>query len=359
MGAIPVGWWEARGRPLRALPRWAAILALLATALALAWSGVAVDRFLTFLEAREAAAADVSYSDVALYEQIHKRVAAGEDYYHAALAEQRQHDYPTRPFVTVRPPTTAWGTALFGLEGWRVIAVLMLLGGVLAWVGKLSPLTLASERVAAALLLAGAGIGATFEKAGLIHELIAGLALTLSLGLYRPSRWWPSLLAAVLAVAVREIAIAFVLMWLVLAASQRRWRECAALGVVLALFAVAMVFHAQAVIAEQLPGDQSTNGWTGLMGPVMPLTGIARLSPLLLLPGWLAGPLALLPLLGWIGLGGRTGLIATLWFLGFGVAVSLFARPENFYWMLLILPAYFAGLALVPRALADLVKAAR
>lgn len=362
--ADPVASWEALGRPLRALPRWGAILVLLATALSLVWSAVAVGDFLSFLERREAAYAEERYPDIELYAQIHQRVAAGENYYHAALAEQRAHDYPTRPFVTVRPPTTAWGTRLFGLEGWRIVAIGLLFGGVLAWVGALSagasgPATLLSERIAAALLLAGAGIGAAFERAGLLHELIAGLALTLSLGLYRPNRWWPSLLAAALAIAIREIAVAYVLVWLAIASSQRRWREVAALLALLALFALAMVLHAQAVVAEQMPGDAPTNGWTGFMGPVMPLTGIARLSPLLLLPGWLAGPLALLPLLGWIGLGGRTGLVATLWFVGFGAAVALFARPENFYWVLLVLPAYFAGLALVPRALADLVKSAR
>ena len=114
--------------------------------------------------------------------------------------------------------------------------------------------------------------------------------------------------------------------------SQRRWREAAAVATLLALFAVTLTLHAQAVMAGQLPGDKPTPGWTGMMGPVMPLAGIARLSPLLLLPGWLAGPLALLPLLGWIGLGGRLGLFATLWFLGLATAVALFARPENFYW---------------------------
>ncbi|OYW45752.1 MAG: hypothetical protein B7Z08_01810 [Sphingomonadales bacterium 32-68-7] len=354
----PIGRWEALGRPLHALPRWGAILVLVAALLSLAWSAVAVGGFVAALEHSEAEQAHSRYRDIDLYAQIHARVAAGEGYYAAALAEQRAHGYPTRPAVTVRPPTTAWGTALFGLQGWRIVAVLLLFGGVIAWLGALAPGTLAWERIAAAVLLAGAGIGATFERAGLIHELIAGLALTLSLGLYRPNRWWPSLLAAALALAVREIAAAYVVVWLTVAVAERRWRESAALAALLAGIVLALVLHAQAVAAERLPGDLTSPGWSALIGPVMPLAGMARLSPLLLLPGWLAGPLALLPLLGWIGLGGRTGLFATLWFLGFGTAVALFARPENFYWVLLVLPAYFAGLALAPRALADLVRGA-
>ncbi len=91
----------------------------------------------------------------------------------------------------------------------------------------------------------------------------------------------------------------------------------------------------------------------------LPLYALASLTALLFLPVWLAAPLAMLPLLGWLGLGGRLGLFATLWFAGFLTMVALFARPENFYWVQLTLPALFAGFAFVPRALADLAFAIR
>ena len=76
-------------------------------------------------------------------------------------------------------------------------------------------------------------------------------------------------------------------------------------------------------------------------------------------PGAAVLAVAVLPLLGWLGLGGRLGLFATLWFAGFLTMVALFARPENFYWVQLTLPALFAGFAFVPRALADLASAIR
>ena len=75
------------------------------------------------------------------------------------------------------------------------------------------------------------------------------------------------------------------------------------------------------------------------------------------LPDWLGAPLSVLTLLGWLGLGGRLGLTASLWFAGFIVLVALVARIDNFYWLALLVPAYGAGLALAPRALADLVAA--
>jgi len=355
----PIGWWEALGRPLRALPRWGALLVLLLGAALLVWSSVSVERMYGEQRAKEAgiAAKDGHFGDIDLYRQINQRVRAGESYYAAALSEQRAHNYPTRPFVTVRLPTLAWTDRLWGESGWRIIAIGALLANIAAWIGALSERGLALERAAAALLIPAAGIGAFYEHVGVVHELIAGLFLSLALGLYRPHRWWPSLIAAAAALAVRELAVPFVLLWAVFAAWKGRRAEFRAVVALLIVFALGMALHALGVAGARMPGDIASPGWTGMLGLPLVLTSIVRLSPLLAVPSSIAGPLALLPLLGWIGLGGRFGLFASLWFIGFGLAVALFARANNFYWVLLMLPAYAVGLALVPRALADLVMA--
>ena len=196
-------------------------------------------------------------------------------------------------------------------------------------------------------------------RAALIHELVAGLLLSLALFLYQQKRWWPSLAIAVLALAVRELAAPFVLLWLVFALVQRRWSEAAAVAAVLIAFGMALYFHAQAIEALALPTDRASPGWDALTGAALPLLALSKLTALLLLPAALAAPLAVLPLLGWASLGGRFGLFALLWFTGFFLAMALFARVENFYWIMLVLPAYAAGLAFVPRALAQLVLALR
>lgn len=345
-------------RPLQSLPRWVAAAMLMLSAASLGWSALAVGSFLSVQEARRTAQVEADFGDVELYSRINARVRDGESYYTAALSEQRQHDYPTRPFVTVRTPVMAWGDLVWGAVGWRVIAVLLLLGNVLAWIGALGRAT-TGERAGAALLLFMSGAGAFFDKVGLMHDLICGLLLSLSLGLYRRDRWLPALLAAAAAVAVRELALPFVLLWGVFAWAEGRRREVLAVAVVLLVFVCGMLLHSAWVDAARLPGDRASPGWHGMLGPVMPLTSIAELSPLLVLPPVWAGPLALLPLLGWMGLGGRLGLFATLWFAGFGLFVAIFARWANFYWVLLMLPAYLAGLALVPRSFADLLRAIR
>jgi len=360
--AIPdiVGWWSAMERPLQRLPRWGAALVLALTVALCAWSAPAEYRY------GHHASSEIhkrlkrgDRRDFDLYETIAKRVSRGESYWHAALDEQRHSRYPTKPFVAVRTPIMAWGYAVWGLLGWRVIAIGLWFVTVLGMVALLPAHVKFPERAAAAIAAAVFGTAAYLPKVAMSHEILSGLCLSSALVLYRPGRWWPALLLAACGLAIRELALPFVVLWAAFALSQRRWREFAAVVAVLALYAVGMALHAQAVLAERLPGDLHSQGWSGMQGLPLPLFGLVSVTPLGKLWWWLGPPLALLPLLGWIALGGRKGLFATLWFAGFLLMVSLFARYENFYWVSLILPAYGAGLALVPRAIIELVTVLR
>jgi hypothetical protein len=352
--------WEALGRPLRHVPRWAAALLLIATAAACLLSVPAVDSYGAFSRAANDERLEAGgRADFDLYEAIDRRIAAGESYYSAALDEQRASRFPTRPFVTVRPPTLAWSSLVLGLGGWRVAAFALWLASILGLYSALAGKAGKPERIAAALCAAAAGAVAGIKEVGLSHEIVAGLLVSASLALYRRERWWPSLVLAACALSIREMALPFLLLWAAFAALERRWREFAAVAAAILLFAAGMALHAQAVFAQQLPGDLVSPGWTGFQGPALPLFGIVTVTLLQMLPVWLAAPLAVLPLLGWLGLGGRLGLFATLWFAGYALAVGLFARQENFYWLALLIPAYGAGLALVPRALGDLMAALR
>jgi hypothetical protein len=354
----PVGWWCALGRPLARLPRGGAIALLLALLLALGWSSLATTSLASADDARVAAKSGEAIGDLELYRLIHERYAAGESYHAAAVAEQRRNDYPVRPFVTVRLPTLAWIDVQLPAWAAKGTAILLLGAILLAWIRTLEPLARRTEWMAAILLLTLGGAGLLDARVLQFHELVAGALLTLALGLYRPGRWWPALLAAAAALAIRELALPFLLLWATLAALERRWREAAVVVAVVALFAIALWFHAQAVAPHVLPGDPGSPGWQAFNGPQIALFALSRLTALTFLPVWLAAPLAVLPLLGWAALGGRPGLFASLWFAGFGLAMALFARGNNFYWVLMVLPAYGAGLAFVPRAIAELVKVA-
>lgn len=355
--------WEALGRPFTHLSRRGAALVLAVLMAAMAWSAWANAPDEQAAPARVAtttatpATTDRPRGDMALYARINARMAAGEGYYAAALNEQRESHYPTRPFVAVRLPTLAWLQALIGADGVRYLAMAVVLACLWALNTRLATLASLEERIIASALLVAGGAAALSPVAGFDHDFVAGLLLSLALLLYRADRWWPALLAAGAALAVRELAAPFVLLWLGFAIAGRRWREAGALAVLLAFFAAGMGLHAMAVGAERLPGDLGSQGWGALSGYGLPLAGLGQLTGLRFLPPILAATIAILPLLGWAAIGGRIGLFALLWFGGLATMLALFARPENFYWVELALPAYAIGLAFVPRGLAELGRA--
>jgi hypothetical protein len=357
--------WDALGRPFAHLPRWAAALALALLAAAMGWSALATAPGDQPERASVAAMPSISPNpqgrakgDMALYARIAARVTAGEGYYSAALDEQRAGHYPTRPFVAVRLPTLAMLQAVIGVDGVRYAQMALVLACLWALNRREAPLAAWPERLGASALLALGGGAALNPVAGLDHDFSAGLCLTLALLLYRRERWWPALIGAALALAMRELAAPFVLLWLAFALAEQRWREAGAVAVLLALFAGGMALHFAAVEAGRVPGDLASQGWTALAGYRLPLTALAHLTGLRLLPVSLAAPLAILPLVGWAAIGGRIGLFALLWFAGLFTMMALFARPENFYWVQLALPAYGVGLAFAPRGLFDLFQSA-
>lgn len=358
MAADPVARWDALARPLASLPRPLARVALVLLAAALAWSAFAIPPFELPTAGVAPAGASRDIGDVELYVRINARMHAGQDYYSAAVAEQQANDYPTRPFVTVRTPVLAWGDAVWGQAGWRAIAILLLAGNVIAWNLALAIRANLAERAGAAVLLVLAGLAALIGPVGFAHDLVAGLCLSLALALYRPDRWWPTWLLAAAGLGARELAAPFALLWLAWALVRRHWREAAAVAGLIALFAVAMALHAHAVALADGGTGKHAPDWLGMQGPGVVLSGLWKFSALQALPRALAGPVALLALVGWIGLGGRNALLAVLWLLGMTLGFSIVARPTGDYWAQMLLPLWPGGLAFAPRALADLAGAA-
>lgn len=363
-GASLLERWDALGRPLRHLPRWAAALVLALLGAALTWSltgspqperGVpaAIPAPVRTVSETNASPAR-NKGDMALYARIAARMAAGEGYYAAALGEHRASGYPTRPFVTVRLPTLALVQQTVGLKGVQALAMLITSTAIIALNWRAAPVGDVPVRILASAMLAAGGGAALSPVAGYDHDFIAGLLLTLALLAYRPGCSWPALLAAGAALAVRELAAPFVVLWLGFALAAKRWREVAGVAGILAVFAGGVAAHAGAVDAARLPGDLVSQGWAGLAGYGLPIAALGELTGLRFLPAWLAAPLAVLPLIGWLGRGGRLGLFATLWFAGIATMMALFARPANYYWAELAQPAYMLGLAFAPQALRDL-----
>ena len=346
-------------RPLALLPRWAALALILATLVACVWNVFALE---TRNSAHEADIAERlergERVDMDIYRNANTRVAAGEDYYRAIAEEHRDFGMPTTPFVTVRTPVLAWTSAIWGADGWRTIAGALWVANILAWFAALRSRGRGTQ-VAGALLAGFFGMVGFIDEIAFSHEILAGMMLSVALAISTQRLWFVGILLALAATALRELALPFLLAWGAVSILSGQRRKVIAIVCTIVLIAIGLWLHANAVTHVRLPGDLVSLGWSGLFGPALPLYGIHVTTLLQTLPVWIAGPLGVLPLLGWLAAGGRLGALASLWFAGFLAAVAIFARQENFYWMGLFIPAYGVGLALIPKALADLAASVR
>jgi hypothetical protein len=298
-------------------------------------------------------------TDLELYDRIAERVAAGDDYYRAAVSEQRARDFPVRPAVAVRLPTLAFLSAWLGPHGMLALAALLGLGVLAAWWVRLGEEPGGRDRrlIATLLLAVGALAGLKPEYLAL-HEVWAGMLLTLGAGLHRPGRWRAAWLPVALALAIREHALPFVLLLAAMAAWRRHWRELAAWLALVALFALGLAWHVHAVDQLVLASDRPSPSWLTFRGLGGWTGNVIDSSALHRLPSWLAAPLALLPLLGWAGWKSPIGAFYTLLLAGYGVLFMIAGRENNFYWALVVTPAWFVGYAFVPMAVRSLLAGA-
>jgi hypothetical protein len=305
--------------------------------------------------------------DLKLYDAAIARINNGENYYRFIVAEHRKAHYPVRPGLAVRLPTLAYLDAWAGLPGQIAAALALMLGVLWAWRKRLGEEAggLEHRNIALAFLFLGASLGMN-RYYFVLHELWAGMLIALSFGLHRPAqrgdgkpgKWLGAVLAAGLALAIREHTLPFVLLMAAYAGWRRAWREAAAWALLVALFAIGLAIHLHLINAQALPSDPTGPTWFALRGLGGWLSNIALSSNLRVLPHWLAGPTVMLMLLGWAGWRSSAGSFATLLYLGYGLAFMVAGRDDNFYWGAVIAPAMFIGLAFVPMAVKGLVDAA-
>lgn len=297
--------------------------------------------------------------DHALYASIAARVAQGEDYYAAAAAEQRGNGYPLKPFITVRLPLLAHGFAWLGNRGMTLLVTIIGVAAILAWLRRLEhDPDLPRHARFGALIMAANLSQIVFYDWALLHEVVTGALIALALALYRPHAPWAAAAALALAVAVRETALPVAVL-LGCFALYDRDRRGILLWLGFGLAAAAMLaLHHGAVSAVVRPDDLASPGWSGLGGWASYVAFVRDVSAFRFLPVWVSALLIPLALLGWASWRGRTGLAVLLVQLIYALVLMLFARPNNFYWAMLVVPTLFAGLIFAPAALAALWRSA-
>lgn len=298
-------------------------------------------------------------TDLDLYAAIVDGVRWQGHYYQVAADALRAGGYPLRPFLTFRLPTLAMLEAM--LPPFAVPALLWLLAAatLLAWYGRLAPeMARLSGRLWVVLLLLGGGLAAWQADLAPFHELWAGMLIALSLALHRPGRWLEAVALGLAAAVIRETAALYLLVMAALALAEGDRREAIAWGAALGLFAVALGVHAHAAALVTRALDPISPGWSGLLGPGFAIRSLVTATAASGLPMLLAAPLVALGLAGWAGWRDPLALrvLATLG--AYLLLLALAARPENFYWALMIAPLALGGLAFAPDLIRDLLSGA-
>jgi len=299
-------------------------------------------------------------TDLRLYERIAERVDAGESYYAVAVEEQRARNFPVNPGLAVRLPTLAYMTAWFEPWGMAALGAVLAVLTLVAWWVRLHDESGGNERRIYILLLLVIGAGVGFKPQYLaLHEVWAGILIALSLGLHRPRLWLLPLLAAALALAIREHALPYVLLMGTLAWARGHRKEAMAWGALVLAFGIVLAAHLAMVADVTSAADPASPSWFAWRGLGGWTANIVISSPLQLLPGWLAAMLVIVPLIGWAGWRSDLGATGLLLCAGYGVMFMIAGRDNNFYWALVVMPIWFVGLAFVPRALTSLWNSAR
>ncbi|MDD9971415.1 MAG: hypothetical protein OXR73_34560 [Myxococcales bacterium] len=296
--------------------------------------------------------------DLLLYDAVIERLQNGERYYDFIVEEHRKRQYAVTPGVAVRLPTLAYIDAWLGPGGQMAVSLALLLSVLAAWWRRLAeePGGLERRRIALALVFMGTSLCLN-RHYFVMHELWAGALLALSFGLHGPGRWGASLAAAALALFIRELCLPFVLLMAAVALYRRDWSQSVAWSMLALCFLMALSAHSSAIAARSVEGDHHQS-WLTLRGLPGFLTLVVHSSSLRVVPEFLAAPIVMLAIVGWLGWRSPAGVFGSLLYLGYGVGFMIAGRPDNFYWGVLIVPVLFVGLAFMPRAVTSLVEAA-
>ncbi|MBX9663361.1 hypothetical protein [Novosphingobium sp.] len=285
--------------------------------------------------------------DQELYRTVVERVRGGENFYPATMDAQRERSYPVQPALAVRPPTMTWLLALLPSTTTRTTALIALLfGALIALRQSLSDRPPAEALSVVALAVAGL-FGAFFPDNVYLHEQWSVLLIMLSLAAYR--RQWLSVGLALMAVLVRETALA----WLAAIALHALWqrdgkRACMAVAAI-ALAAGLWLIHARFVAAQIVPGDLTSQGWVRFGGLPLVIDALRRNLVLTGLPGPLVLALVAASLAAMLRWGREMERTAAIGSAGFLAALTVFGRPDNGYWGFMAAPFVLLGLPLLVR----------
>lgn len=291
-----------------------------------------------------------SAGDVAAFQAMQARIAAGESYYPVFGDELRRRGYPAQSVFNWRTPLLL--SALARVPDRAARAALAALG-VLLFLATVRLTARGGLWLAASnIMQAGAAVPVLAAGATVIGEVWAGLLIGLSICLLALRKPIPGIALGLLALFVRELAAPYCAVCAVETLVRRRWREVGAWVAGAGLYAVYYGWHVVEVRAYQLPTD------TAHAAPWLNLGGV---HSLLLMADWHAW---LLPSPPWatalaltaVIVGVATGATPSAARAGSAAYIAFFmlaGQSFNGYWGLLAWPAWAVASGFGVQAIVD------
>ncbi len=279
-------------------------------------------------------APDRGPGDLGLYAAEVARMHAGESYYDAAAAELVVRGYPTRSIFNWRTPLPVWLVAQLP-EMLVANAMLVVLGLTLV----LLAFTLLADEggplqgMACVVLLSGALLPCFLGEPVLLSELWSGVLVATSAVCYGLERRKAAIAVGLAALFFRELAAPYVVVCLLLAIGQHRYREIGVWAVGLVAYGVFYWLHAQQVL-PRIGGDATAHeaGWIRFGGAGF-LVATAQLNAyLLLLPQWVTGIYFACALLGAATWNSSAGRLIGLTVAAYTLAFAIVGNEFNQYW---------------------------
>jgi hypothetical protein len=285
--------------------------------------------------------------DLEAYRRIVERVHAGESYYGAAGSELHARGYASSSVFNWRLPIYAWLLAALPTPEWGqvLLGLLALLALGLAYAADRADGGSLGRSLILVTAMAGAFLWCVDGDAFFAQELWAGVLIALSVGCYGVRFRVGGIAAGLAALAIRELALPFVLVAPVLAIRERRWRETMAWCIGLACYAIFLGWHAWQV-QQHLTGQElaEAEGWIQFGGPAFVVHTSQMNVWLFNLPAWIA---LLYLAASLLGMSAFRGPNATLIWATVGiylVAFLVIGKPFNIYWGLLYVALLPTGL---------------
>jgi hypothetical protein len=298
------------------------------------------------------AVSSTPHGDIDMYRAVALRVHAGEPYYATAFRELSRRHYPTSPFWNFRLPTLAY-LAKWLPDAAELRWLLQALGvsATAIWVLATRRASGARASLATFALLLPTLVITMTPRAFWLHEVWAGLLLSLALALDALDRSRGSLLAWLAAASIRELSVLHAAVRLVLAVRERRRGVILGWGLALAVFGVIIVAHARWASDFITADALRSPSWFALGGYRFLLVLTNRSSLLVSAPDWMTALFLPTCLFGFAAGSTRATRNVGPVVLAYLAAWLFVGRPDNAYWGHMIAPLLPLGLLQLPEAL--------